>query len=220
MFCQLHFFTVYFTTNKYFSAALSGATLLSISALAIAPEAVVGILLAKESRYAQWIISGGWLLTTAAAGLSILLSPITPTVGWVFLMLSAGLGHGLLLSSYNIRVQEILQDQGGFFSTKPNIMSHYIRSWGMAAAVPVGGVVFLNFFGQQLQQIGFDYGIINQANGYVLLMKQVHMSDVEREAIKEASGLALQIVWELIAGVSAVGGISSAFLWQRQTSKV
>lgn len=221
IFSQLQFFAMYFMTNKYFSTTLSAVTLLAISGLAIAPAAVVGTLLAKEPRCAQWLISGGWLITTGAAGCSILLNPTTPTVGWLFLMLSAGLGHGLLLSSYNIRVQEILQDQGGFFSTKPNIMSLYMQSWGMAAAVPVGGVVFLNFLGKELEKIALDAEIINQANGYILLMKQVQMSDHEREAIKQATGLALRVVWEVIAGVAAVGSISSVFLWRKtQPSKI
>lgn len=205
-------------TNKYFSSTISAVALLAISGLSIVPAAVIGTLLAKEPRCAQWLISGGWLITTAAAACAFLLDPTTPTVGWVFLVLSAGLGHGLLLSSYNIRVQEILQDQGGFFSTKPSILSLYMQSWGMAAAVPVGGVVFLNFFGKELEKIAINAGTINQANGYILLMKQVQMSDHEREAIKTATGLALRVVWEVIAGVAAVGGISSAFLWRKKQS--
>ncbi|KAJ5152120.1 hypothetical protein N7492_010415 [Penicillium capsulatum] len=221
VFCQLQFLVIYFMTNQYFSSTISAVALLAIGGIAIAPAAVVGTLLAKEPRCTQWLISGGWLITTAAAGCSILLDPTTPIVGWVFLMLSAGLGHGVLLSSYNIRVQELLLDQGGFFSTKPSMMSLYMRSWGMAAAVPTGGVVFLNFFGKELEKIALDAGIINQANGYLLLMEQVQMSDHEREAIKEATALALRVVWEVITGVAAVGGISSAFLWEKKrTSKI
>lgn len=73
----------------------------------------------------------------------------------------------------------------------------------------------MNVFGDELQLLGLNRDLINTANGYVILMDQVIMSDNHREAIKDASALALQVVWAVITGVAAVGGISSAFLWKQ-----
>ncbi|KAJ5898149.1 hypothetical protein N7504_008437 [Penicillium tannophilum] len=216
IFCQLQFFTFYFLCTRYFSATLSGVALFAITGFAVTPAAVVGILLANESKCSKWIISGGWILTTLAAGCSILLDRITPTVGWVILLLTLGLGHGLLLSSYNIRVQSIPKNEEAALSTKPITISLFMRAWGMAVAVPIGGVIFLSCFGDELQSLGLDWDIINTARGYIVLMDQTQMSDGERDIIKDASASALQVVWEVIAGVSALGGISSIFLWKRQ----
>ncbi|KAJ5697360.1 hypothetical protein N7488_011044 [Penicillium malachiteum] len=215
IFCQLQFFVFYFMCTKYFSATLSGVTLLAITGFAVVPAAIVGIILARESQCSKWIISSGWILTTLAAGCSILLNRITPTVAWVFLFLTAGLGHGLLLSSYNIRVHNIPKNDEAALSTKPITMSLFMRAWGMAFAVPIGGLIFLARFGCGLQNIGLEWGLINTARGYLILMDQVIKSDGESEAIKDASALALQVVWEVIAGVAALGGISSIFLWRR-----
>jgi len=216
MFCQLQFFTFYFLCTLYFSATLSGLALFAITGFAVTPAAVVGILLANESKCSKWIISGGWILTTLAAGCSILLDSITPTVGWVILFLTAGLGHGLLLSSYNIRVQSIPKNEEAALSTKPITLSLFMRAWGMAVAVPIGGILFLTCFGNELQSLGLEWDVINTARGYIILMDQTQMSDSERDIIKDASASAFQVVWEVIAGVSALGGISSIFLWKRQ----
>lgn len=197
------------------SATLSGITLLAMVGIAIAPATVVGVILARELRCTQWIISGGWVLTALASGCSILLDSSTPTVAWVFLLFTAGLGHGLLLSSYNVRIQNLPKDGDGSLSTLPTTMSYYMRAWGMAVAVPVGGVVLLNCFGNGLANVELNRDIINSANGYLILMKHVSMTHEQREAVTMVSVAAFQAVWGLITSVAILGGISSGFLWRK-----
>ncbi|KAJ5689928.1 hypothetical protein N7462_004320 [Penicillium macrosclerotiorum] len=216
VFCQMQYFTFYFISAKYFSTTISGLALLALTGLALTPAAVVGVVLARESQCSRWIISGGWVLTILASGCSVLLISTTPTVGWVFIFFSAGLGHGLLLSSYNIRIHSVPTDDGVSLPLKPITMSNYMRAWGMAVAVPVGGVVFLNILGNQFQSLGLRRDLINTARGYVVLMDQVAMPDGQREAIQGASSMALRVVWEIITGVGAIGGISSIFLWTKK----
>jgi len=86
----------------------------------------------------------------------------------------------------------------------------------MAVAIPVGGAIFLNRFGYELQSIGLNYDLINTARGYVILMDQVKMAEGQREVVQAASSLALSVVWEVITGVAAIGGLSSAFLWRER----
>lgn len=82
----------------------------------------------------------------------------------------------------------------------------------MATAVPVGGVVFLNIFGDGVHNIGLNMDLINTARGYTVLMGQIRITEGQREAIQDASVLALQVVWGVITSVAAVGGLSSAYL--------
>ncbi|KAJ5160272.1 uncharacterized protein N7482_007276 [Penicillium canariense] len=216
IFCQMQYFTIYLLSAKYMSTTVSGLALLCITGLALTPSAVVGIVLAREPQCSKYIISGGWVLTVLASGCSILLDAETPTVGWVFLFFTAGLGHGLLLSSYNIRIHSMPKDEGASLSTKPIMMFNFMGAWGMAVAIPIGGMVFLNCFGDKLHSIGLRRDLINTADGYLVLMNQVKMTDEQREAIQEASATALQAVWEVITGVGAIGGISSAFFWKER----
>lgn len=213
----MQYFSVYFLATKYYSPTVAGLALLAVTGLALTPAAVVGIVLASDTRCPKYIISGGWILTVLASGCSILLNRTTPTVGWVFLFFSAGLGHGLLLASYNIEIHNMPRGEGNSFAIKPIVISNFLRAWGMAAAIPMGGVVFLNLFGDELQNLGLRRDLINTANGYLVLMNQVQMSGNQRTAIQDASATALQIVWGLITGVSAVGGLSSAFLWKKKS---
>lgn len=198
------------------SATLSGITLLAMVGFAIAPATVVGVILAKELRCTQWIISGGWVLIALVSGCSILLDNSTPTVAWVFLLFTTGLGHGLLLSSYNVRVQNLPKDGEEYISTLPTTTSYYMRTWGMAVAVPVGGAVLLNCFGNGFASVELNRDIVNSVNGYLILMKDVSMSSKQREAVTVVSVAAFQGVWGLITGVAILGGISSGFLWRKK----
>ena len=180
--------------------------------MAIPLAAVVGILLARMSQYFKWMVHGGWILTTLASGCSILLATDTLTTGWMFLFLTAGLGHGLLLSSYTVLIHGLSEKESGLLSANPMLIPLFMRAWGMAAAVPVGGVVFLNILGRELEGIGLHSDLVNTARGYLVLMDQIGMPDQQRLAIKNASVLALRAVWEITAGVSVVGGISSLIL--------
>lgn len=203
-------------STKYFSTTLAGVALLSITGLALTPAALVGIVLAKDSRCSKWIISGGWILSILASGCSILLDSTTPTVGWVFLFFSAGLANGLLLSSYNVCIQSVPKDENASFATRPTTISNFMRAWGMAAAVPVGGVVFLNVFCDEVRNIGLNRDLINSARGYIALTDQVMVTEAQREAVEDALVLALQVVWGTITIAAALGGLSSAFLWKRR----
>lgn len=216
VFAQLQFFTLFFRSTKYFSASITGVALLSITGLALTPAALVGITLAKDFRCSKWIVSSGWILITFTSVCSIALSSSTPTVGWIFHFFSAGLGHGLLLSSYNIRIQNVPKNEDTAFATRPITFSNFMRAWGMAAAVPVGGVVFLNTFGDEVHSMGLHRDLINTARGYIVLMGQVKVTEGQRRAIQDASALGFQSVWWVIMTIAAVGGVSSAFLWKRR----
>ncbi|KAJ5246748.1 hypothetical protein N7468_001731 [Penicillium chermesinum] len=215
LFGHLQFFALYFMFAKYFSATLSGVALVAILGFAIMPAAVVGIILARESECSKFVISGGWILTTVTAGCAIVLDPSTPTVGWVFLFFTAGLGHGLLLSSYNIRTHSLRMEESGTFSTQPITISIFTRAYGMAISVPVGGVIFLNLFGQALFDAGLSRDLSHGARGYLISMNEMQMPAATRDAVKYAATGGLQAVWELIAVVSALGGVSSVALWRK-----
>lgn len=94
-------------------------------------------------------------------------------------------------------------------------MSYYMRSWGMAVAVPIGGVVLLNRFANGFGSVEMNRDIVNSANGYLILMKDVSMTSRQREAVTIVSVAAFQAVWGLITGVAIFGGISSGFLWRK-----
>lgn len=193
--------------------------MIALLGLAIGPVAIVGMILAREHECTQWIISGGWILTTLTSGCSILLDSSTPTIAWVLLLFTVGLGHGLLLSGYNVRVQNIPKDEDAPLSTLPATISYYARSWGWAFAVPVGGAVLLNLFGRGFTDVGLSESLTSSANGYLILTKDANMTPEQRANFGVASNSAFQALWGVITGAAVLGGISSAFLWRKKRSK-
>lgn len=198
------------------STTLAGVTLLALIGLAIGPVAIAGVVLARELDCTQWIISGGWILTTLASGCSILLD--NSSTPWVLLLFTAGLGHGLLLSGYNVRIQNIPKDGDCPISTQPSTIAYYMRAWGWAFAVPVGGMVLLNLFGDGLTGIGLSRDLVNSLNGYLILMKNEGVTNEARDEISLISVAVFRVLWEVITGVTVLGVISSAFLWRKRTS--
>ena len=58
---------------------------------------VISVLMTKlgKFRFAMWF---GWATLVLANGLLILLDTDTPIVGWVFILITLGLGHGTTLT--------------------------------------------------------------------------------------------------------------------------
>ncbi|CAG8195873.1 unnamed protein product [Penicillium salamii] len=218
-FCHLQFFALYFMSAHYMSATLSGMALLSLIGLAIGPVAIVGMILAREKECTQWIISAGWILVVLTSGCSILLDSETPTIAWVLLLFTAGLGHGLLLSSYNVRVRNMPKDEDTPPSILPTTMAYYMRAWGWAFAIPVGGSVLLNSLGNGLADVGLNRSLINSANGHLMLMKDFTLADQQQEAVSIVSVAAFRTLWGVITGIAVLGGLSSAFLWRKNSRK-
>ncbi|CAG7919595.1 unnamed protein product [Penicillium olsonii] len=211
---HVQFFALYFMSTLYMSATISGMALLSLVGLAIAPVAIVGMILAREMECTQWIISAGWTLTILASGCSILLNNVTPTIAWVLLLFTAGLGHGLLLSGYNVRVRNVPKDEDTPLSSLPTTIAYYMRAWGWASAIPIGGAVLLNTLGVGLADVGLHPSLINSANGYLILMKDFGVTAQQQDAVSLASVAAFRSLWGVVTGFSILGGLSSAFLWR------
>ncbi|EPS32295.1 hypothetical protein PDE_07255 [Penicillium oxalicum 114-2] len=213
LFTQMQYFVFFLMATRYFSATNAGLSLLALTGLALTPAVVLGTVFASNLRFAKYFTSGGWALNILASGCSILLSRTTPIAGCIFILIAAGLGHGLLLASYNTKMHNMPGSGGKSFATKPVVVSSFLRAWGMTIAIPIGAMMLLNTFGHEFQRLGLSRDLINTTNGYLVLMDQVKMSHQDRVAIQNASANALHLVWEVMTGISALGGISSAFSW-------
>ncbi|KAF7717119.1 Uncharacterized protein PECH_004469 [Penicillium ucsense] len=213
LFAQMQHYAFFLMLTKDFSATHVGLSLLALTGFALTPAAVVGVAFADKPQYTRYITSGGWTLNLLASGCSILLGSKTPIIGFLFLLLTAGLGHGLLLASYSTKAHSMAGSGSKSFARRPVAVSNFMRAWGMAMAIPIGGVIFLNMHERQLEQLGLRKDLVNTAQGYMVLMNQVKMSHGERTAMHDASSKSLQVVWMVMTAVSALGGFSTVFAW-------
>lgn len=102
--------------------------------LLIPGSVVVAYLITRFGRY-RWAVWIGWVITTIACGLLILLDMHTPKVVFSVALAVFGVGAGMVLTSVNIAIQAAccMQDRA-----MGACMYGFMRSLGMAFGVGVG----------------------------------------------------------------------------------
>ncbi|OHE98670.1 major facilitator superfamily transporter [Colletotrichum orchidophilum] len=92
-------------------------------------------------RHYQWPIWVGWTLATIASGLMIVWHVETPAKIWAPTLVLLGLGHGFILNAQNM-ASHALCDEGD--EAIAAAMHAFLRQFGMALGVGVGGSTFQN----------------------------------------------------------------------------
>ena len=121
------------------SAIQSGINLLPMLCLII-PGAIVVALITSRINHFRWAIWCGWLITTAGAGLFILLDIDTKTPVWAGIFVVFGVGNGISLTSVNIGIQAISKSED---CGRAASMYTFVRSLGMSVGVAVSAPLLL-----------------------------------------------------------------------------
>lgn len=94
----------YYQAVKGYAPITSALAILPQTVLIAPGAAIVGILSESTRRY-RWAVWGGWVLTTAGAGVLYLLDRHTTVVAWIFLNFPVSLGAGMLFTALLVTVQ-------------------------------------------------------------------------------------------------------------------
>ena len=165
-----------------------------------------GGLITRIGTY-RWAIWTGWIVLTLATGLTILWDAQTSTAVWVIVLVLLGLGHGLLLNSLNCASQavSIPGDEGAAFA-----MYAFLRSFGMAIGVGIGGSVFQNVMSVKLQDLNLPTSIARNAEAYITVLKagnQAHLADV-----MSAYTYGFHGVFAFLCGLGGLAMVMSCFV--------
>ncbi|KAL4991242.1 major facilitator superfamily domain-containing protein [Aspergillus falconensis] len=221
VFWHLQGLSMYLFLVREFSTPSTGVSLMVITAPAL-PILLLTAKLGPIGRYPfrpRWIIRAGWTLNLLTTGCFILLNANTTTPGWVFIFLTAGIGHALLISGYNmcfhtespIRKRD---EQDGRQAAQRGrasspafavLMYSILRAWGMCIAIPVGGSIVLTQMVQELDVSGSGAespGSLTRKDGIALT------ADNKQELGHLFLG-SFGVWWRFFMGVSALGGLSS-----------
>ncbi|KAE8350835.1 major facilitator superfamily domain-containing protein [Aspergillus coremiiformis] len=207
---QLHCLPLYLIFVRSLDAPFTGLSMVALTGLAV-PALMVcssGQFFFRRPQLPPWVARLGWVCTIAATGCSILLNSSIPTLGWVFIFMTAGLGYALLILGYNISIQvHALQLYPGRedgerakVSTSSVLMYSILRTWGMCIAIPISGtIIFSPLSARDMPDLFI---------GYIARHPAASLPPDERDAYADA----LQVLWKGYTGIAAVGGISSLFL--------
>ena len=170
--------------------------------------AICGILITRIGRF-RWAVWIGWLLTTAATGLLILLDETTPTAAWVIIFIFVGVGHGLVLGPCMFAAQAASTGSNVAHATAFYTFS---RTVGMCIGVALGGAVFENLLSFHLQKAKLPASIAYDAAAYVTELQAMPRDSALRLSVVAEFTDAFHGVMAVLTGFSALGGLISLLM--------
>jgi hypothetical protein len=152
----------------------------------------------------------GWVLVTLAAGLITgLWDTQTTTAVWVVTLVILGIGHGLLLNALNCASQAVVSlpgDEGAAVA-----MYAFLRSFGMAVGVGVGGSIFQNLMRTALRASNLPTSIAADAEAFVAVLRK--MPDTpERGALISAYHHGFRGLFGFFCGIAGLALLISVCL--------
>ncbi|KAF7586628.1 hypothetical protein BBP40_008550 [Aspergillus hancockii] len=205
----LYYLPLYFQAVKGYTPILSGVALFP-DTFTVAPIAiVVGVLITKTGRY-RWAIWLGWILTTIGVGLLCILDVETTVTGCVFLLLTYGMGLGMLFPSTMFAIQ------GSATPATVGIaaaMFSFFRGVGQTLGVALGGVTFQNrMYINLLSYPSLAAHATEFSRDAATLPIVIHsMPDgVDKDDLKQAFTDSLRAVWVVFCVLSAISAILSS----------
>ncbi|KFY24241.1 hypothetical protein V493_05366 [Pseudogymnoascus sp. VKM F-4281 (FW-2241)] len=204
LYAELYYLSFYLQAIKFLSPIMNGIALLPITCGILPVSVLVGILITKFGRF-RWSVWAGWIVSILATGLLCLLDVETSTVSYIFIFLTVGVGHGLLLSSLSFTVQAIASSQDVAYAA---VLYAFVRGVGFCLGVALGGTVFQNFLARYLDMAGLPKSIASDAEGFVAVLKDLPGSQYKNDLLW-AYATAFKSLFAILTGLSALGGMAS-----------
>lgn len=210
LWCLLYYAPLYYEAVKGYSPILAGVALFP-ETFTVAPASVVtGVTIAITGKY-RWATWVGWILTTLGTGLLILIKVDTSVAGWIFLNLVPGIGTGMLFAAMAMAVQASSTNADMAWAVT---MFAFLRSFGQAVGVAVGGVVFQN----QMKKELLKYPLLapnataysQDASGLVQIIKAMPAS-LEKSQLLESYTKAYNYVCIVMCALAGVAMIATFF---------
>lgn len=207
LFSELYFLVLYLLTVRLYSPLQSGIYILAFSLVCVPVSGIVGPAIVRLGSY-RWAIWSGWVVNTLALGILTMLDAKTPTVAWVMMFLTAGIGQGLLFIAHSVASQAACQQKDAAHAMS---MYSFMRSLGLCLGVALGGTIFQNFMLRRLQQKDLPIAIAKVAEGFAPILKAM-AAGAERDAIVDAYAWSFKMLFAVLCGISAFGLIISCFV--------
>ncbi|KAI0458907.1 major facilitator superfamily transporter [Xylaria acuta] len=162
----LYYGPFYFLSVKGYSPLDTGVAMLPATLTITITGIICGRLVTRYNNY-RWAIHVGWLIGSIGTGLC-LIWPHNDSAGvWVATYLVIGIGQGGILNAQNFASQAMCK-QGDEAAAAS--MYAFVRQFGMALGVGIGGTIFQNVMATKLRSLGLPVEIAKQAESYVSVL--------------------------------------------------
>ncbi|KAK7747496.1 hypothetical protein SLS53_001751 [Cytospora paraplurivora] len=199
LFGQLYYVPFYFMSVLAYSPIHTGLALLPVMVTLVPGSIITGFLITRLNGY-RWPIWVGWVVTTVGCGLTTIWDVDTHIAVWVITLIILGFGHGATLNAQNFASQAICADgEEGAAAAMYGFMRHF----GTAFGVGIGGTTFQNVMALKLGWEGLSTEIAKNAEVFVSQLTAMP-AGAEKTQILDCYVYGFKGVYRVYLGISGV----------------
>ncbi|GKT61082.1 major facilitator superfamily transporter [Colletotrichum tofieldiae] len=208
MYGQLYYVPLYFMDVRSFTPVQTGIALFPVMFTLVPASIITGRLVTKTNnyRYPIWV---GWTLASIASGLMLLWDADTPANVWAPTLVLLGLGHGAILNAQNMASHAICNEGDEGIAAA---MYAFLRQFGMALGVGVGGSTFQNVMLLKLERNGLSAVDAHGGTDAVAAILSASSDPELRPKILDAYVYGLRGVYGLYVGMSGAALLMSLLI--------
>jgi hypothetical protein len=140
----------------------------------------------------------------------------TSTAFWTTTLVILGIGHGLTLSTQNFASQAICKPRE---EASAAAMYAFLRSFGMALGVGIGGSIFQNVMKAKLIKLHLPVPIALNSEAYTVILRTLPNGPFKAQVL-EAYASGFRGVYIGFCGISALALLVSLFIKHYDMNKV
>ncbi|KAI0909569.1 major facilitator superfamily transporter [Ustulina deusta] len=204
MYGFLYYGPFFFLSIKGFSPLDTGVAMLPATLTVTSAGIICGRIVTRYNNY-RWAICVGWFVACIGAGLFLIWPHNNTAAVWVVTYLVIGTGQGAILNAQNFASQAMCKEGDEAAAAS---MYAFVRQFGMALGVGIGGTTFQNIMAIKLRWLGLPVEIAKQAESYISVLHQLPAGDY-KDKVMEAYKFGFTGLYAFYLGVSVVALVMS-----------
>ncbi|KAI0189535.1 major facilitator superfamily transporter [Xylaria flabelliformis] len=200
----LYYGPFYFLSVKGYSPLDTGIGMLPATLTVTIAGIICGRLVTRYNHY-RWPIQVGWFIASIGAGLFLIWPHNDSAAVWTITYLVIGVGQGAILNAQNFATQAMCK-QGDEAAAAS--MYAFVRQFGMALGVGIGGTTFQNVMAIKLRSLGLPVEIAKQAESYISVLHGLRPGPYKNN-VMEAYKFGFTGVFSFYFGISVVAFVIS-----------
>ncbi|KAI0545411.1 major facilitator superfamily transporter [Xylaria curta] len=200
----LYYGPFYFLSIKGYSPLDTGVGMLPATLTVTIAGIICGRLVTRYNHY-RWPIQVGWFVASIGAALFLVWPHNDSAAVWTMAYLVIGVGQGAILNAQNFATQAMCK-QGDEAAAAS--MYAFVRQFGMALGVGIGGTAFQNVMAIKLRSLGLPVEIAKQAESYISVLHRLQPGPYKNNVI-DAYKFGFTGVFSFYFGISVVAFVIS-----------
>ncbi|KAI1125266.1 major facilitator superfamily transporter, partial [Nemania abortiva] len=195
----LYYGPFFFLSVKGYSPLDTGVAMLPATLTVTIAGIICGRLVTRYNNYC-WAVRAGWLVACVGAGLFLIWPHHDGAAVWVITYLVIGVGQGAVLNAQNFASQAMCK-QGDEAAAAS--MYAFVRQFGMALGVGIGGTTFQNVMAIKLRSLGLPVEIAKQAESYIAILHELPPG-IYKDSVIEAYKFGFTGLYAFYVGISVI----------------